>query len=171
MYDSMSVAIRVIPSFGHPARLVVQPSRVTPALDLKFQRRFYLCHSTRSVNTPSVNPGPADPPFLGPRGPGPAGLARPVRVCARALDRGVGPSGMTIGIDVKGCHPLRPCRCRECLGARFWGMASMKGPLHCRRGARANESRLWLSSRGCHQTARNLLAVSLAKPMGPVPHC
>ena len=73
-----------------------QPSRVTPAQDLKFQRRFYLCHSTRSVNTPSVNLGSAYPPVFRPKGPGPEGLARPVRVCARALDRGVGPSGMTM---------------------------------------------------------------------------
>ena len=75
---------------------LLQPSRVTPAQDLNFQRRFYLCHSTRSVNTPSVNPGPAYPPFFGPRGPGTEGPARPVRVCARALDQGVGPSGMTM---------------------------------------------------------------------------
>ena len=55
MYDGVEVAIRVCP------RLVIRQgwwySRVgySRRWTRNFQRRFYLCHSTRSVNTRSVN--------------------------------------------------------------------------------------------------------------------
>ena len=87
---------------------LLQPSRVTPAQDLKFQRRFYLCHSTRSVNTPSVNPGPAYPPFFGPKGPGPEGLARPVRVCARARAQHPAALDTPPAVATESGHPHTP---------------------------------------------------------------
>ena len=98
-----TVAIRVTPSFGHPARLVVQPSRVTPAQDKKFPVPvLFMSFYTVSQHTVSQPGSGVSAVFPGRGVPGPAG---PGSACA-GLCAGAGPGRGAIGHDHDGPGPL-----------------------------------------------------------------
>ena len=102
MYDDVAVAIRVFPSFGHPARLVVQPSRVTSAQDKKFPAPvLFMSFYTVSQHTVS-QPGSGVSAVFPAEG---SRDCRPGPACA-GLCAGAGPGRGAIGHDLDVPGPL-----------------------------------------------------------------